>query len=244
MNVKGTSPMNYGLIGEKLSHSYSKEIHEKIADYSYELCPIERKDLDAFMRRHDFRGINVTIPYKCDVIKYLDELSPQAEAIGAVNTIVNTGKKLIGYNTDYFGFSDLLDENEILPRGKKVLVLGNGGAAKAVIQVLADKQAKDILIVSRHPDKTMISYEEASRLNHDADIIVNTTPVGMYPHIDESPLDLTPFTKCEAVVDLIYNPEQTMLTAQAKNLGMKGVTGLRMLVSQAEHASKLFLEQH
>jgi len=235
--------MRYGLIGEKLGHSYSKIIHEKLADYQYDLIPLKETELDPFMNTKDFAAINVTIPYKQKVIPYLDELHSTAKAVGAVNTIVNRDGKLIGYNTDFFGFEYMILKNQIPVDGKKCVVLGNGGAAKAVIAVLKHLNAGKILVVSRTPSEDAISYEDCYKVHTDAEIIVNTTPVGMYPNRDQSPLDLTSFTNCEAVLDLIYNPSRTQLTLQAERLGIQAVTGLLMLVAQAKQAVEYFLDK-
>lgn len=232
--------MEYGLIGEKLGHSYSKIIHEKLADYTYELNPLTKDEFTDFMEKHDFKGINVTIPYKKDVIPYLDEMDESARAIGAVNTIVNRDGRLYGYNTDCPGFCYMMEQADVDPCGKKVLVLGTGGAAQAILAALQQKKAGEILSVSRSGKGGAITYEDCIHLHSDAQIIVNTTPVGMYPNVDAAPLDLTPFRDCEAVLDVIYNPAETRLTAQAKALGMKAATGLTMLVAQAKYACEFF----
>lgn len=232
--------MKLGLIGEKLSHSYSKVIHEKILDCTYFIKPIPRDELDAFMKAKDFDGINVTIPYKQAVIPYLDSIDEAAEKIGAVNTIVNDNGKLTGYNTDFAGFLYMIEKNNVEIEGKKVLVLGRGGASKAIIAVLSSLRAKHIYIVYHKPAEGCISYEEAYNEHSDADVIINTTPVGMYPNTDASPIDLKPFTKCTAVLDIIYNPAETVLTKQAKELGMTAATGLDMLVAQAVYAEEHF----
>lgn len=234
--------MEYGLIGEKLGHSYSKEIHEQLADYTYDLCPVSREDFDQFMTARDFKAINVTIPYKKDVIPYLDHMDDHARAIGAVNTIVNKDNHLEGHNTDFSGFLYMLEKHKIPVQGKKCLVLGNGGAARAVVAVLQHLQADEVLIVSRRKAHDTITYEECLAHHTDAALIANTTPVGMYPNHDASPLDLIPFSRCESVVDVIYNPLETKLTAQAKELGITAVTGLEMLVAQALYAVEFFLD--
>lgn len=234
--------MEYGLIGEKLGHSYSKPIHEKLAGYTYDLMPLSREEFPRFMEEHNFKAINVTIPYKKEVIPYLDELDENAARIGAVNTIVNRGGRLIGYNTDYMGFIYMMKSNGVDVSGKKVLVLGSGGAAQAVIAALKSRHSGEVIVVSRSGRGDAITYEECLSSHTDADVIVNTTPVGMYPDISSSPLDLKPFTKCTAVLDVIYNPEVTRLTAQARQLGMKGITGLSMLTAQAKYACEFFLD--
>lgn len=234
--------MEYGLIGEKLGHSYSKEIHEMLSDYTYELHPLSKDALKDFMKAPAFKAINVTIPYKQTVIPYLDELDENARTIGAVNTIVNKNGKLYGHNTDFSGFLYMLNKNNISISQKKCLVLGNGGAAKAVIAVLHTLNASEILLVSRRPSETTITYQDCIKNHSDAQVIINTTPVGMYPEENASPIDLTWFPQCEAVADLIYNPMETKLTAQAKSLGITGVTGLEMLVAQALYAAEFFLD--
>lgn len=246
--------MEYGLIGEKLGHSYSKEIHEQLADYTYDLHPVSREDFPNFMEQRDFKAINVTIPYKQDVIPYLDEIDEHAREIGAVNTIVHKNGKLYGHNTDFSGLLYMMKKNNIPVEDKKCLVLGNGGAAKAVIAVLKAMHASQILVVSRQkkqvssnslsPQKNpdTITYQEAATIHSNAQLIVNTTPVGMYPDNDSSPIDLTPFGECQAVVDIIYNPLETKLTAQAKEFGMIAITGLEMLVAQALYAAEFFLD--
>jgi shikimate dehydrogenase len=235
--------MDYGLIGEKLGHSYSKPIHEKLADYAYEITPLTRDDFHKFMEDRDFKAINVTIPYKSDVIPYLDEINEHAKQIGAVNTIVNKNGKLVGYNTDYSGFLYTLVHNCIEIKDKKVIVLGNGGGAKAIIAVLKALKAKDIIIVKRMSGDGVISYEECLLKHSDGDLIINTSPVGMYPNVDESPIDVSLYKNCVAVVDIIYNPLKTKLLLQAEALGMKAVNGLEMLVAQAKYAVEYFLDK-
>lgn len=234
--------MEYGLIGEKLGHSYSKLIHEKLADYTYDLCPLSREEFPVFMKNRDFKAINVTIPYKKDVIPYLDEMDENAAAIGAVNTIVNKDGRLIGHNTDFSGFEYMVLSNHVEVCGKKALVLGTGGASLAILAVLKKLGASPIISVSRSGKGSAVTYEECLAEHTDAEIIVNTTPVGMFPNVSASPLDLTSFKSCQAVLDVIYNPGETMLTAQAKALGIKGITGLSMLVAQAKYACEFFLE--
>ncbi len=251
--------MRYGLIGEKLGHSYSKFIHEYMADYTYDLIPLTKEEFRSFMEKKDFAAINVTIPYKQDVIPYLDELHPLAEEIGAVNTIVNSNGHYIGYNTDFYGFVYMLNHNNIQINGRKCLILGNGGTSQTVQAVLKHLEAGEIFVVSRKgndsaddteaadtesvPDIKTASYEACYEKHTDAAVIVNTTPLGMYPNIDASPLNLTSFTKCQAVVDVIFNPMNTKLTLQAEELGIKAVTGLEMLVAQAKQAIEYFLDK-
>ncbi len=233
--------MRYGLIGEKLPHSFSKEIHEKLGRYEYELIEIERESLGSFIKKKDFAAINVTIPYKEAVIPYLDGISDEAEKIGAVNVIINRSGKLFGYNTDFLGMKNMLKWGKIDLYGKKVLVLGTGGTSKTASAVAASLGAKSILRVSRTPSVGEISYETATTSEKDADIIINTTPVGMFPRVDESPISLEAFTALSGVVDVIYNPLRTRLINSAKRLGLPSVSGLYMLVSQAVLAAELFL---
>lgn len=235
--------MEYGLIGEKLGHSFSKPIHESLADYTYHITPLAKEEFDTFMKAHDFKAINVTIPYKRDVIPYLDEMDDNARSIGAVNTIVNKNGKLIGHNTDFSGFLYMVNHNNVNVTGKKVLVLGNGGASQAIIAVLEFLDAKEIIIVDIVKSNGAITYEECLTNHLDAEVIVNTSPVGMYPNVDNSPIDVSLFKKCEAVLDVIYNPLQTKLTSQAESLGMIALNGLEMLVAQAKYAVEFFLEK-
>ncbi len=232
--------MDYGLIGEKLGHSYSKIIHEQLADYQYEIHPLSKEEFSAFMEEKNFKAINVTIPYKRDVIPYLDAIDEKAKKIGAVNTIVNKNGKLTGYNTDYDGFYYTLIEHQIDVKGKKILVLGNGGAALAVFAVLNALDAKQILTVKYKEECGCITYEEAKKQHFDASIIINTTPVGMYPNCDVSPIDLSPYQNLEAVVDIIYNPLKTKLLTKASERNLKAVNGLSMLVAQAKYAVEHF----
>lgn len=235
--------MEYGLIGEKLGHSFSKEIHEKLADYQYNITPLTREEFPEFMKARDFKAINVTIPYKCDVIPYLDEMDSNSKSIGAVNTIVNKEGKLIGHNTDFSGFLYMVEHHNVTIEGKKILVIGNGGASKAVIAVLNHLQAKEIIIIDIVSGPSVITKEEAVKNHTDVDVIINTSPVGMYPNVDQSPIDLTLFPHCKAVLDIIYNPLQTKLTKQASELGMQAINGLEMLVGQAKYAVEFFLDK-
>lgn len=234
--------MDYGLIGEKLGHSYSKDIHEMLADYTYDLCPLTKEEFTDFMKEHAFKAINVTIPYKQAVIPYLDSMDDNARAIGAVNTIVNKDGKLEGHNTDFSGFMYMLKKHGIQIKGKKCVVLGDGGASKAVVAVLKKMEAGQIVIVDIIKTDSAITYEECFEKHTDAQFIANTSPVGMYPKCDASPVDLKKFPQCEAVADVIYNPLETKLVAQAKELGVTGVNGLEMLVAQALYAVEFFLD--
>ncbi len=233
--------MEYGLIGEKLKHSFSLEVHNLIGKYDYSLKEIPKSDLKDFILKKDYKGLNVTIPYKMDVIPFLDEVSESALKIGAVNTIVNKKGKLYGYNTDFLGARDLILYNGIEIKDKKVLILGSGGTSLTLKSVVSFLGAKDIIILSRNPKNDQVSYEDAIKYHNDAQIVINTTPVGTYPNVMESPIDLEPFKNLNAVIDVVYNPLRTKLLEQAKALKVKGVSGLYMLVSQAVHASSLFL---
>lgn len=235
--------MKYGLIGKPLGHSYSKEIHALIARYDYELKELDEGDVCAFLKERAFAGINVTIPYKQAVIPYLDEISQSAREIGAVNTIVNRDGVLCGYNTDFDGMRALFVKNGIIVNGKKALILGTGGTSNTANAVLKSLGASEIIKVSRNGRGGAMTYEEAS-LNHtDAQIIVNTTPSGMYPNIDGCPIKMSQFKGCEAVVDAIYNPLSTRLVLDARECGIKACGGLYMLVAQAVYASALFLSK-
>lgn len=233
--------MEYGLIGEKLGHSFSKIIHEKLANYTYDLYPIAKEDLNSFFQKKQFRAINVTIPYKIDVMSYLDEIDQRAQAVGSVNTIVNRNGKLCGYNTDFGGFLYLLKHNNIDVKNKKVLVLGKGGASKAIIAVLKYLQAKHIITVYYKQSPDTVTYEQCQQLHSDADVIINTTPVGMYPNLDGCPIDLQYYTNCKAVVDIIYNPIKTKLVLEAKKHNITAVGGMEMLIAQAKYAVEIFL---
>ena len=234
--------MEYGLIGERLGHSFSKDIHGKIADYSYELKEIDKADLDEFMVAKDFKGINVTIPYKQDVIPYLDYVDPAALEIGAVNTIVNKDGHLSGYNTDYLGMKSMIEYNGISVDGGKVLILGTGGTSKTATAVAKSLGASKIIHVSRSGKDGAITYEECYEKHSDATAIINTTPAGMYPDIHKTPIDLNRFEKLTGVVDAIYNPICTELVLDAKSRGITATGGLFMLVAQAVCAAEKFFD--
>lgn len=233
----------YGLIGEKLGHSYSKLIHEQLTDYTYDLIPLTKDEFKEFMIKKEFTAINVTIPYKQAVIPYLDTLDPSAKAIGAVNAITNHNGVLHGYNTDYLGFLYTLHHNQVKVTNEKVLVLGNGGAAKAIVAALLSLSPKELITVKYKEEPNTITYEQAAKLHTDATLIVNTSPVGMYPNTDACPMDITPYKNLKAVVDIIYNPPVTKLLAQAKERNIIAVNGMEMLVAQAKYAAELFLEK-
>lgn len=235
--------MKYGLIGEHLGHSFSKEIHESISDYQYELCEVSLDDFDDFLNKRTFNAINVTIPYKEKVLPYLDYIDDSAKLIGAVNTIVNKNGKLYGYNTDFLGLRDLILVNNIDLTNKKVLILGTGGTSKTARVVAKTLKAIDVYFVSRKSSDVACSYEECYLKHSDAEVIINTTPCGMYPNCDDVILDVSKFHKLEAVVDVIYNPLNTGIVRNALELGIKAVNGLYMLVAQAVYASGIFLDK-
>ena len=231
--------MDYGLIGKKLGHSFSKTIHESIMNYEYILKELNEEELDSFMKEKDFKAINVTIPYKHEVIKYLDELDDSVKKIGACNVVVNKDGYLSGYNSDYFGLKSLIHKNSIVVKDKKCLILGSGGTSKTAYWVLKDLEAKEIIFVSRSKKEGCITYDEAYELS-DVNIIVNTTPKGMYPNNDELIIDISKFDKLEGVVDVIFNPLRTRLIEQAISKGIKNAGGLYMLVAQAVKAIEYF----
>lgn len=229
--------MKYGLIGEKLGHSFSKVIHERLG-YDYRLVEIAPDNLDAFMKEKNFLGINVTIPYKERVIPYLDEVDENAREIGAVNTIVNRDGRLYGYNTDFYGMQMLFSHAGIDSFGKKVAILGSGGTAKTAKAVLKSLGAKEIITVSRSGDS---NYADLYKKHSDVEIIVNTTPVGMFPKIFERIVDISGFYNLSGVIDAVYNPLNTSIVIDAKQKGISAESGLYMLVGQAIRASELFL---
>ena len=228
--------MKSGLLGRKLGHSYSPQIHSFLGDYSYHLFEKEPEELEDFIKNGDFTGINVTIPYKKDVIPFLDELSPAAVKMGSVNTVVRRKDgTLFGHNTDYFGFVSLVHRSGIPVAGKKVLVLGSGGTSNTAVKALEDLGAK-VVIISRSGENNYGNLH----LHQDASVIVNTTPVGMYPGTGRAALDLRCFPKLEGVLDVIYNPAKTQLLLDAEALGIPHANGLWMLVAQAKEAAEYF----
>jgi shikimate dehydrogenase len=233
--------MRRGLIGEHLGHSYSQRIHETLGGYPYELIEVAPQDLDAWMKNKDFAALNVTIPYKKAVIPYLEELDERARRIGAVNTIVNDHGRLIGKNTDYYGCRFMLEQAGIEIQGRKVILLGNGGAAQAVQAVLEDLGAAAIVKVKRNPSPETLTYEEAYRDHSGAQVIVNTSPVGMFPAQEGLPVELDRFPQLESVADVIYNPHRTRLIVEAQKRGCRTATGLSMLTAQAAEAIEAFI---
>ena len=232
--------MKYGLIGEHLTHSYSCEIHAQIADYEYELHEIPPSGLGEFLTKREFNAINVTIPYKQDVIPYLDEISETAKRIGAVNTIVNRNGKLFGDNTDFPGMLALAKHINVDVKGKKVLILGTGGASKTGHALAEYMGAESVYYVSRSGKNGSITYEQAVSEHSDAQVIINATPVGMFPKQGGSPIDISAFPKLEGVLDAIYNPLRTNLILDAQEKGIPAEGGLYMLAAQAVHAAAVF----
>lgn len=228
--------MKCGLLGAKLGHSFSPQIHRHLGDYSYDLLEKCEESLSDFIKLSDYSGLNVTIPYKTTVIPYCDELTPVAKRLGAVNTIVRQQNgKMIGHNTDYFGFATMLRSSGLAVSGKKVLVLGTGGTSKTAAAVLNDHDAQ-VVIVSRSGENNYTNLH----LHKDAAVIVNTTPVGMFPKNGVTPLSLDIFPKLEGVLDVIYNPARTQLLLDAEKRGLVAVNGLLMLVAQAKESAEWF----
>lgn len=235
--------MEYGLIGLSLKHSFSKEIHEKIGHYPYELKELNEKEFIVFMKKKEFKGINVTIPYKEKVIDYLDYISPEAKEIQAVNTIINHNGKLYGYNTDYLGLKEMLSYFQIPIMEQNVMILGSGGTSKTALKVCKDLKAKAITIVSRNRKENSITYNDLNLFYDSAHIIINTTPCEMYPNNQQKMISLQPFKVLKGVVDVIYNPLRTNLILESKKKNLLCCNGLYMLIAQAFYASQLFLNK-
>ena len=231
--------MRCGLLGKKLGHSYSPQIHSHLGDYSYDLFEKTPEELEDFLRHGDFTGLNVTIPYKKDVIPFCDELSDRAQKIGAVNTIVrHPDGTLIGHNTDYFGFQSMVARSGLKVVGKKVLVLGSGGASATAVAVLRELGA-DVVVISRKGEN---NYGNLNK-HTDASVIVNATPVGMYPNTGVSPVELDLFPALEGVLDIVYNPSRTQLLLDAERKGLITENGLWMLVAQAKESAEWFTDR-
>lgn len=228
-----------GLLGRTLGHSYSPQIHRELASYDYRLYEKEPEELEAFLRSGAFDGLNVTMPYKKSVMPFLDEISPEAAEIGCVNTIVQKNGKLSGFNTDAFGFSWMIEKSGVSVAEKKALVFGSGGASLTAQYVLKSLGAQEVLVVSRSGS---VNYDNLDR-HLDASILVNTTPLGMYPKNGESPCDLSRFSELNGVFDVVYNPARTAFLLQAEKLNIPHAGGLSMLVAQAKRACELFTGQ-
>jgi len=234
----------YGLIGCPLGHSFSPQIHSYLGEYDYKLCEIQKEDLADFAQKRPLDGFNVTIPYKVEIMQYLDDISDIAKRIGAVNTVVKRKDgRLFGDNTDYYGLKELIENAKIEIADRVVLVLGTGGAASMAVTLIEDMGAKSIYVASRNPqkEKGQISYAEISGLK-EIEVIINATPVGMYPDIDAMPISLDELPNCKGVVDIVANPVRSRLVLEALDRGIKATGGLRMLVAQAIKASEIFRE--
>ena len=229
---------DYGLLGRTLGHSFSPQIHKSLGGYSYELFEVEPENLKGFFENTALKGFNVTIPYKKDVIKYCSSLSDAAQKTGSVNTIVrNPDGSFAGHNTDYYGLDYLIRSAGFEVSGAKIIILGNGGVSGTVRQLMNDRGASEVVTISRKGEE---NYEDISR-HYDAEFVINTTPVGMYPDNGRAVIDITEFKSCRGVIDLIYNPIKTRLVMDAENMGIPAEGGLKMLVAQAAGACELFL---
>lgn len=235
--------MEYGLIGKKLGHSFSKEIHEKIGKYNYQLIELDENQFVEFMNNKNFKAINVTIPYKEKVMEYLDYISDEALKIKAVNTIVNKDGKLYGYNTDYLGLKEMINHFNIDINNKNIMILGNGGTCKTATAVLNDLNAKSIIKVSLNNEIDTISYEDIHLYSNSIDVLVNTTPKEMFPNNQASIITLDGFNNLKSVVDVVYNPLRTNLVVRALNNNLKATGGLYMLIAQAFYAIEIFLDE-
>lgn len=232
--------MEYGLLGEKLGHSFSPQIHSALADYDYRLYPTPPEAVEELFRRRDFQGLNVTIPYKQTVIPLCDEVDPRAAAIGAVNTVVNRNGRLVGYNTDVDGLIYLAKRTGVEMAGKKVVILGSGGTSRTARAAARELGAADVVVISRRGED---NYENLSR-HADAQVLINTTPVGMYPDCGAAPVSLEAFPRLEGVLDVVYNPLRTALVMEAEARGVPCSCGLPMLAAQARRAAELFTGGH
>lgn len=246
----------YGLLGEKLGHSFSPAIHRQLWGCDYHLIALPKDQVDVFFRKREFTGINVTIPYKQTACRACEYVDPKAKAIGAVNTVINRDGKLFGYNTDYDGFLYCARRAGVTFEGKKVIILGSGGTSLTARNAVADSGASEIVIISRSggsgkdvPAETGITrrcplsfdtYDSLSGRHRDAQVIVNTTPVGMYPNNYASPVDLELFPGLTGVIDVIFNPQTTLLVYEARKRGIPATCGLPMLVAQAAAAANYF----
>lgn len=231
--------IEYGLLGEKLGHSFSPQLHKALAGYDYGLLPTPPGQVEDLFRRREFKGLNVTIPYKRTVIPLCDEVDPRAAAIGAVNTVVNRDGTLIGCNTDIDGLIYLARRAGVDMAGKKAVILGSGGTSRTAQAAARELGAAEIAVISRQGED---NYENLSR-HEDAQVLINTTPVGMWPHMDGAPVDLRRLPGLTDVADVIYNPGRTDLLLQAEALGLRHAGGLSMLVHQAKRAEELFFDK-
>jgi shikimate dehydrogenase len=232
--------MEYGCIGEHLTHSFSKEIHNALTDYDYCIQELTPEELPQFMTERIFKAINVTISYKKDVIPYLEWISPEAKTINAVNTIVNIDGKLYGYNTDFYGLKSLVERQGVSLSGKCIAILGSGGTSNTAFAVSNAMGAEKVHKVSRKASDGYITYDELYSVADEVEVIINTTPCGMYPHIGTSAVDVTRFTKLTAVFDAVYNPNETVLLKEAIKAGAKPVYGIKMLLYQGVESFKIW----
>ncbi len=235
--------MEYGLIGKKLGHSFSKTIHERIGNYDYEMKELNENEFISFMNKKEFKGINVTLPYKEKVIPYLNHVSSTAKRINAVNVVINKNGLLYGYNTDYDGFKAMINYNHIQIKDKVVLILGTGGTSKTTTAVIQDLGVKKIIYASSSFKEGSITYQEISSYYDEVEVIINTTPKEMYPNNDQEIISLDNFSSLEAVIDVIYNPLKTNLILKAEQKKIKSCNGLYMLVAQAIFARELFIDK-
>lgn len=242
-------------MGGKLIHSYSPEIHKKIFEImnmqgSYELFELQENELEDMVKKLkslNYKGCNVTIPHKISIMDFLDEISHEAKKIGAVNVIAFNNGKACGYNTDYYGFGMALQKNHIRCNNEKAVVLGTGGASRAIVQYLVDNGAKDITLVStdkavakeKYPDLQVVTYKELEEIS-DSSLIINCTPVGMYPKIGNSPVEKCVLKNFGSAVDIIYNPRETVFLKDAKELGLNVADGMYMLVAQAVKSQEIW----
>ena len=232
--------MKRGLIGKKLSHSYSVDIHTHLSGKPYDLKELSNAELEKFMLAKDFEAINVTVPYKQTVIPYLSDIDGTAKRINAVNTITNRSGRLYGYNTDIYGFKFTLGHYKVKLDGRKVIVLGNGGAAQAIKSVLEEYSLRELVTVKPNASEGCVDYDECYLKHTDAEVVINTSPVGMYPNISACPLVLDSFYNLECVIDIVYNPLKTKLLIAAEKLQVQAIGGLMMLVAQAKKAIEIF----
>ena len=232
--------MDYGLIGDRLGHSYSPQIHRVFGDYDYRLYPMTLEQLKETLKRRDFKGLNITIPYKKDVLPFCDEISETVREVGSANTLYFRDGKLCAENTDLPGMLFMLDRAGIALTGKKVVILGSGGTSLTAQAACWARKAASYTVVSRSGP---VTYEDLYAKHTDAEIIINSTPVGMYPKNLETPVDIRRFPKLCGVADVIYNPAKTALLLDAEEAGIPHIDGLWMLVAQAWHAAKLFLNE-
>ncbi|MGN1398817.1 MAG: shikimate kinase [Erysipelotrichaceae bacterium] len=232
--------MEIKLIGNPLKHSFSKQLHNLLADYDYQPVELSEEDFADFVNRKGYDGLNVTIPYKTKIIPFLDEIDPKAKELNSVNTVVNKQGILTGYNTDYYGFEMLMKKNQIDVGSKNVCILGQGGTAKTIYQYCLDNKANIVDKAHYQGKNGLLSYQQLFKQADKYQILINTTPVGMYPNNEQSAIELEMFVNLEAVVDVIYNPINTKLVIEAQKRGLKTATGLYMLVAQGEFCSSIF----